>query len=70
MKYCNKFFPSPKDFLFHIEVFVDRNGKVYLNEAASRLGGGGITHQVELSQGVDLKMEFFNFTIKRYGICI
>lgn len=54
----HKIFPSYKNTLFHIEVFVDRNKKISLCEIACRLGGNGINDEVKLQQGVDIKMEF------------
>jgi biotin carboxylase len=51
-------FPTPKNCLFHIEVFVTPSGDLVLCEAASRLGGNGINEEVRLSTGVDIKMEY------------
>jgi biotin carboxylase len=50
-------FPTPANTLFHIEVFVTKS-EIFLCEAASRLGGGGINDEIKLAYGIDIKQEF------------
>ena len=57
-KLIKEAFPLPKNSLFHIELFVDRNENILLCEIASRLGGNGINDEVMLQHGIDIKMEF------------
>lgn len=54
----NAAFVLDKNALFHIEVFIDKNGKISLCEIACRMGGNGINDEVMLQQGNDIKMDF------------
>lgn len=57
-KLLGQAFQLPKNSLFHIEVFVENNGKISLCEIAARIGGNGINDEVRLQQGIDIKMEY------------
>ncbi|WP_328552712.1 MULTISPECIES: ATP-grasp domain-containing protein [unclassified Streptomyces] len=46
--------PSPGTFMFHAEIFRDRDGDLLFNEVASRMGGGMIEQVLESGFGVTL----------------
>lgn len=46
--------PSPKDFIYHVEAFINKYGEIVFCEAASRPGGGGINEDWIESFGINL----------------
>lgn len=47
--------PTPRVTIFHAEVFIAKTGKLFLNEIASRMGGGRIKTMWQAAFGINLE---------------
>jgi biotin carboxylase len=62
-------FPTPSESLFHLECFLQPDGKIVLCEVACRLGGNGINEEVRLSYDIDMKLEWLRAQFLGVGAC-
>ncbi len=58
-KKCLSALPAPKNYVFHLELFLTEDKRMVFCEVASRVGGGEINLTWKESLGIDLRKEFF-----------
>ncbi len=57
----NSVYPMPDYSLFHIEVFVTKNGTLTLCEIACRIGGNDLLKEIEIAYGINVVLAYLDY---------